>query len=122
MLKAIAPILVELMVVTATALLFSTFSSPLLSAVLTFGLYIAGNFSAELGNFATIVESTTVGMLARALYYVLPNFASFDVKAAVVHAQPVTASYMLVTTAYGFTYIGALLLGAMVIFSRRDFK
>ena len=47
LLKAIALILVELMLVTAIALFFSTFSTPILSAALTFGLYIVGHFSAR---------------------------------------------------------------------------
>ena len=60
--------------------------------------------------------------LARGLYYVLPNLAPFDVKAEVVHAQPVTLGYMALTTGYGLTYIAMLLLAAMFIFSQRDFK
>jgi Cu-processing system permease protein len=60
--------------------------------------------------------------LARALYYLLPNFAAFDVKAQVVHAQPVSAAYIAVTTSYGLVYVATLLVAAMFIFSRRDFK
>ena len=44
-------IFVELMLVTAVALFFSTFSTPMLSAVLTFGVYIVGQFNADLKNF-----------------------------------------------------------------------
>ena len=46
LLKALALLFAELMLVTALALFFSTFSSPMLSAVLTFGLYIVGHLSA----------------------------------------------------------------------------
>ena len=42
LLKAIGLILVELLLVTAIALFFSTFSTPILSAALTFGLFIVG--------------------------------------------------------------------------------
>jgi ABC-type transport system involved in multi-copper enzyme maturation permease subunit len=122
LLTAVFLILVELMVVTATALFLSTFSSPMLSAVLTLGFYIVGHFNADLKNFEVVVESKTLARMARGLYYTLPNLAPFDVKAAVVHAQPVTASYVLLTTGYGLAYVTALLLGAMLIFSRRDFK
>ena len=47
LLKAIGLIFVELMLVTAIALFFSTFSTPMLSAALTFGLYVVGHFSAR---------------------------------------------------------------------------
>lgn len=122
LLKALFLIFVELMLVTAVALFFSTFSSPILSAALTFGLYIVGHFNADLKNFENVVDSKAAASLARALYYVLPNLAPFDVKAEVVHAQPVTFGYMALTCGYGFVYIAALLLAATFIFSRRDFK
>ena len=48
LLEAVALILVELMVVTAIALCFSTFSTPMLSAAFTFGLVIAGHYSEDL--------------------------------------------------------------------------
>lgn len=122
LLKALFLIFVELMLVTAIALFLSSFSTPMLSAVLTFGLYIVGHFNADLKHFENVVDSKPAAYLARALYYILPNFGAFDVKAEVVHAQPVTAMYMALTTGYGIVYIAALLLSAMFIFERRDFK
>lgn len=122
LMKAVFLIFVQLMLVTAMAVFFSTFSSPMLSAVLTFGLYVVGHFNADLRNFQEVVDSAPAVYLARALYYVLPNFASFDVKAAVVHAQPVTFEYMALTTGYGLLYIAALLVLAVLVFTRRDFK
>ena len=122
MLKAIFLIFVELMLVTAIALFFSTFSSPILAASFTVGLVIAGQFDADLRNFQSIVHSSLVGHVTRGLYYALPNMAAFDVKAQVVHALPVPAGYLALTTAYGGAYIAALLVASMLIFSWRDFK
>jgi ABC-type transport system involved in multi-copper enzyme maturation permease subunit len=122
MLKAIFLIFVELMLITALALFFSTFSTPLLSAVLTFCLYIVGHFNADLRNFEQVVDARAAAWLARGLYHVLPDLSSFDVKTAVVHGLPVSAGYLAITTAYGLLYITMLLFVATVIFSRRDFK
>lgn len=122
LLKAVALILVQLMVVTAVALFFSTFSTPILSAALTFGVYVAGYFSADLRNFNQVVDSRLAQAVARGLYYVLPNLAPFDVASQVVHGLPVTTGYMAVTIAYGFVYIAILLVAGATIFSRRDFK
>jgi hypothetical protein len=122
MLKAVFLTFVELTLVTAIALFFSTFSTPLLSAAFTFGLFIAGRFSADLRNFNQVVESPAAAWLAQGLYWVLPNLAPFDVRASVVHAQPVTLEYMAMTTAYAVLYVGALLVVASLVFSRRDFK
>jgi ABC-type transport system involved in multi-copper enzyme maturation permease subunit len=122
MLKAVALTFVELSVVTAIALFFSTFSTPVLSAAFTFGLFLAGRFSADLRNFNQVVDSPVAAAFAGALYWVLPNLAPFDVRSQVVHAQPVPIGHMALVTGYGMLYIGALLLIAAFIFARRDFK
>jgi Cu-processing system permease protein len=122
MLQAVLLIFVELMLVTAIALFFSTFSTPMLSAALTVGLYIAGHFNADLRSFDQVVDSPAAAWLARGLYHVLPDLSAFDVKAQVVHGLPVTAGYLAWTSAYGLAYITALIAAAAAIFSRRDFK
>ena len=122
MMKAVVLILVELAVITAIALFFSTFSTPIMSAVFTFGLYVVGHFSADLRDFGQVVDNPATARLARALYWMLPNLASFDVKAQVVHGVPVPAGYIAVSVAYAVSYIAVLLAAAMFIFSRRDFK
>lgn len=122
MLKAILLIFVDLALVTALATFFSSYSSPMLSAIFTLALYGIGQFSADLQHFDSIVESPAVAFIGKACYYVLPAFGRFDVKLAVVHGLPVPFGYVVASTAYGAAYIAALMFGAIVIFSRRDFK
>jgi ABC-type transport system involved in multi-copper enzyme maturation permease subunit len=122
LLIAVVLIFGELMIVTAIAVFFSTFSSPLLSTLLTLGLWIAGHFNADLRRFEEVVDSPVAGNIALAMYYVLPNLAPFNVKAEVVHAVPVPLSHVMLTLAYGAVYITMLLLAAIAIFRRRDFK
>jgi ABC-type transport system involved in multi-copper enzyme maturation permease subunit len=115
-------IFLQLMIVTAIALLFSTFSSAMLSAAFTFGLYVVGHFNDDLHHFETVVSSRPAVMLARVLYYVLPNLAPLDVKTSVVHAIPISARYLWLNTAYALVYVAILLTAATWIFMRRDFK
>ena len=122
MLKAFALIAVQLMLVTSVALFFSTFSSPFLSVALTAAVYVIGHFSADLRSLGDFVESPAAVAVGRGLYYVLPNLAPLNVQAAVVHAQPVTASHMLLASSAAALYIGVLVTGAVIVFSRRDFK
>jgi Cu-processing system permease protein len=122
LLIAVVLIFGELLIVTAIALFFSTFSSPFLSALLTLALWVAGHFNADLRHFEEVVESPVAATVARGLYYLLPNLAPFNVKAEVVHAVPVSASHVGLTLAYAAVYITALLLAAVMIFRRRDFK
>jgi ABC-type transport system involved in multi-copper enzyme maturation permease subunit len=120
--KAVALTFVELMLVTAVAVFFSTFSTPILSAAFTFAFYVVGHFSGDLRNFQQVVDSEAAARLARGLYWVLPNLAQFDIKADVVHGVHVPLGYMAITIVYAAVYIAALLAVAMLIFSRRDFK
>ena len=122
LLIALALIFVQLMIITAIALFFSTFSTPLLAAALTFGLFIAGHFNADLKNFDKVVESKPAVWLARGVYHVMPDFSAFDVKTEVVHGLPVPAGYVGATAAYGAAYIAGLLALSVLIFSKRDFK
>ena len=122
LLQAVLLILVELLVVTAIALVFSTFSTPLLSAALTLALVIVGHFSADLRNVQDVVKSGAARWAARGVYWVVPNLAQFDVKAEVVHGQTVPAGYLALTIAYAVLYVAMLIALATLVFSRRDFK
>jgi len=122
MLVAVVLIFAELMLVTALALFFSTFSSPLWATLLTLGLWIAGHFNSDLRNFGAIVDSPVIAWIARVVYYVIPNLAPFDVKAEVVHGIHVAARHVVYTVAYAALYIGVLLTASVTIFGRRDFK
>lgn len=119
---AILLIVAELAVVTAVALLLSTFSSPLLSALLTLGLWVAGHFNGDLRRFEQVVDQPVVAWLARGVYYLLPNLAPFNVRAEVVYGVPVSASHVAFTLLYAAVYISAVLVLAVAIFRRRDFK
>jgi Cu-processing system permease protein len=122
MLKAFALIGIELMLVTATALFFSTFSSPFLAATLTFAVYIIGHFSEELKHLDNVVASSALAITARGVYYVMPNLAALDVKSEVVHGVSVSLQQMLLTSASSAFYVAALVVGAAIVFSRRDLK
>ena len=79
-----------------------------------------GHFAAELRNIEDVVDSRFAATLAGGLSYVLPDLASFDVKSAVVHGQPVAAGYVALTSASGAAYALAFLVLALAVFARRD--
>lgn len=119
---AIVLIVAELMLVVALAMFFSTFSSPLLSALLTLGVWVAGHFNSDFRNFQAVLDSPAAAWLGRVVYYVLPNLAPFDVKAEVVYGQPVAWTHVVFTLLYAIVYVSVLLLAALGVFRRRDFK
>jgi ABC-type transport system involved in multi-copper enzyme maturation permease subunit len=122
LLAAVGLILMELLLVTAVALFLSTFASPLVAAMVTLGVWVVGSFNTDLRNFQQVVDSQAAALMARWLYYLLPNFSAFDVKVQVVHGLAVPWSYVGITTLYGTVYVALLLVAAAVVFSKRDFK
>ncbi len=120
LLVALYFIFLQLALVTALALLFSTFSTPALSAAFTFGLFLAGNFASDLRDLSGAVETPGLGGITTVIYYALPNFRNFNVITAVAHEHAVAGELVLFNTAYALIYIGLLVAAAVVIFERRD--
>ena len=119
---AVFLIYVELMVLTAVALLFSSFSTPALSALLTFFVFIIGHLSADLKALAASSGTASARWLFRALYYLLPNLANFSLITPAAYGQRPTISMMVAAFAYAVVYITILLAVASLIFDRRNFK
>ena len=114
-------IVLEFLIITALALLFSSFSSPLLSAVFAFSLFVIGSFAEDLRGFAAMAPGVT-RWLATATAYLVPNFSSLNIITSVAHEQPVAAQLVLANTLYALLYAGMAVCGAVLIFERRNLK
>ena len=119
---AILLIYAELMILTAVALLFSSFSSPALSALLTFFIFIIGHFSADLKTFAASMGTTSARYLFGALFYLLPNLANYSYITPAAHGQTPPLALLFASLGYAIVYIAVLLAAATLIFNRRNFK
>ena len=119
---AIFLIYLELAILTAVAVLFSSFSSPSLSALLTFFVFIIGHFSQSLREFAGNLGSSSAELFFNFLYYLLPNLSFYSFITNASHGEVPPASYAGGAVLYAFVYISILLAAAILIFSRRNFK
>ena len=119
---AILLIYVELMLMTSVALLFSSFSSPALSALLTFFVFIIGHFSADLKSLSGTMGSRGARWLFATLYYLLPNLANYSYITPAAYGRTPPASSVIMAVLYAAIYIGVVLAAATLVFSRRNFK
>lgn len=120
-LVAVYFIILQFVIITALALFFSSFSSPLLSAVFTFSLFVIGTFAEDLRGFAKMAHGLT-RWLATGVAYLVPNFSALNVINQVAHSDKVAANLAFYNTAYSLTYAIAVLAGATLIFERRSLK
>jgi hypothetical protein len=114
-------IILQFVIITALALLFSSFSSPVLSAVFAFSLFVIGSFAEDLRRFAGMTHGV-VRWLATGAAYLVPNFSAFNVISSVAHQQPVSGQLILYNTTYALVYVAMALCGAVLIFERRNLK
>jgi len=121
-LVAVYFILLELALVTALALFFSCFSSPMLSTLFTLGIYITGVFAGEIREFGEFTKSPAVKIVMRVLYYLVPNFHNFNAIAAAAHGETIPLSLIAQNTLYAALYVALLLVAASAVFSNRNLK
>ena len=114
-------IMLQFVIITALALLFSSFSSPLLSAVFAFSLFVIGSFAEDLRGFAGMTQGLT-RWLATGAAYLVPNFSALNIISSVAHEQPVSGHLILYNTAYALAYATMALCGAVLVFEHRNLK
>ncbi len=119
---AITLIFLELAILTAVAILFSSFSSPALSALLTFFVFIIGNSTQSLRDFAVNLGSPFTKFFFEVLYYLLPNLSFYSFRTNAAHGDVPTAAMFGGGILYAVAYIAILLTVTIFIFSRRNFK
>ncbi len=121
LLVALYFIILQFLIITALALFFSSFSSPLMAAVFAFSLFVIGTFAEDLRGFAAMA-SGAARWLATGAAYLVPNFSALNVITSVAHQQPVSGQLILYNTAYALIYTLMALSGAVLIFERRNLK
>jgi ABC-type transport system involved in multi-copper enzyme maturation permease subunit len=121
LLPAIGLILVELWVVAAIAVFFSSFSTPFLSGFFTVGLFLVGRVTYLLGDFGERSKNIVFRYFATGIQKVF-DLHSFDLRTHVVHKLPVYSEDFWWPVAYGSFMIGLLLVFSILPFQKRDFK
>ena len=111
----------ELAILTAVAVLFSTFSTPITGAVFTFAVYFVGHLTRDLKLLAAMSPSVVVKVVSQFLYYVLPNLSNFNIRGEVVYGAVLDPYALLLSGLYALVYTATLLLISTAIFNRKEF-
>jgi len=121
LLLAVLMTLFELAILTAVAVLFSTFSTPITGAVFTFAVYFVGSLTRDLKLLAAMSPSVVVKVVSQFLYYVLPNLSNFNIRAEVVYGVAIDPDALLLSGLYALVYTATLLLISAAVFNRKEF-
>jgi ABC-type transport system involved in multi-copper enzyme maturation permease subunit len=119
---AIGLIYLELALVTAIAIFFSSFTSPYLAGMFTVALWIVGHLLADLRAFGQHSDVTGLKPLVETLYWALPNLDRLDFKADASAGRPIELARAGMAALYAVLYSTGLITAAMLLFQRRDFR
>jgi len=111
--------LLEMSLLIALTIFFSTFSMPLLSTLYAVLVVYIGH-SLDLLMQAVQGASAPVRFFVQLLHYVLPNLAKFDIRSAIIYDASVPLSQALLVVAYAAMYVGLLLCVAVFLFEKRE--
>lgn len=115
-------IYLELTILTAVALLFSAFSSPIFAVFGSLAVFLIGHFTADLKGFAELFDAPVVRAGLVALYYALPNLSMFSQITPAAYGIAPPPAHLGAALAYAAAWNVALLAAATLLFARRDFK
>jgi ABC-type transport system involved in multi-copper enzyme maturation permease subunit len=120
-LVAIYFIILQFLIVTALTLLFSSFSTPIESAIYALAMFIVGSFAEDLRGFAAMAHGPQA-WLARGASYLVPNLSVLNVITRVSHDQIIPGSLIAMNTLYALFYVTVVVSGAVMIFEFRNLK
>jgi ABC-type transport system involved in multi-copper enzyme maturation permease subunit len=121
LLLAVLFIFIELILITAVAILFSCFSTPILSSLFSLSFFLIGHFSWGLQTLIQKTKSAPLKLFVQGLYILLPDLENFNFKTEVVYGLTVLPKYYIFSAFYGLAYTAFILTLAILIFKRRDF-
>jgi ABC-type transport system involved in multi-copper enzyme maturation permease subunit len=117
-----ALIAAELALVVAIATFFSAFTTPMLAALFTTGVWVTGQLTRDLRDIGASSGVPSVELATATLHRVLPDLASFNLSIEAAHGLPVSASDVLLPLVYGLGYGTVVLMAAISVFQRREFR
>lgn len=120
-LLALVFIFLEMCLITAVALLFSCFSTPILSSVFSLAFYLIGHVSYGLETLIGKINPGFWKFLARVLYTLIPDLENLNFKTEIVHHLPIPPQVFAYSTLYALAYTAFILALAVLVFRRRDF-
>jgi Cu-processing system permease protein len=121
LLSAVLLIWVEMAVMIAAAIFFSTFSTgPVFAAILTAAFYVGGHLNDLVS--IELLEGSQAWMadLLKIVYFVLPNLEHFNVRTAIVYGLALPPNYVPFALLYGTLYVTLLMFFSCVAFAKRD--
>jgi ABC-type transport system involved in multi-copper enzyme maturation permease subunit len=121
LLATLAGIALQLAMIAAVAVLFSTFTTATLSAIFSLSLVVAGHLASDLVRYWS-KQGAGLAWMGKALYVVVPNLEALNFKEAMVYKDVLSSGTVAQAFAYGLLYATGVVAVAAAVFTRRDLR
>ena len=122
LIPAILLIYLEILLIVAFSIFFSSFVSPTLGAVFTLIIFILGHMSEFLMEYVQIYPDKGFHWILRIVYYMVTDLEKLNLKMVVVEHLKSPPHAFGLGCIYGIAYILFLLMVTSAIFTRKDLK
>ena len=97
-------LIMELMLLTAWATLFSTYSAPTTASAFTISIFTIGHLADDLWLLGSKSDSALLEQIVHVIYWVVPNFEVLSIRELSVHERVIPWSQVGSATGYGIVY------------------
>lgn len=118
-LATVAAIALQFAMISAVAVLFSSFTTSTLAAIFTLSLVVAGHLANDLVRYWS---KEGLGWMGKSIYVVIPNLEALNFKEAMVYKDALATGPMLLAFLYGVLYSIGVAAAASAVFTRRDLR
>ncbi len=114
----------QLLIVCSLSVFFSSFATPVTSAVFTFLTVVSGMFLSSALNFSDIGEklNPVVASAVSILGYILPALSQIDINVLAYSNIALGSDFIIFSAAYSLCYVTACLFLSVLIFDGKEFS
>jgi ABC-type transport system involved in multi-copper enzyme maturation permease subunit len=113
--------LFEFLLLDALAIFLSCFMTPLTSGIMTLLLFFIAHVTFYIKALPQILNMPTLSGFINFIYYVLPNFSVFNIKATVIYHLPLSINSYILAFSYSLLYSIILIIFSSFLFSKKEF-
>ena len=123
LLLAVLFMFLEMVLLTAAALMFGVITSTVLATLMTLAIFAVGHETRNILELDRIAESESFRRIAEGLFLVLPDLERLNLKNEIANGfvAPPSGGGWIENAAYGLIYTALLLTVTVTVFERRQF-
>ena len=112
----------EFLIIIAISLVFSSFTTPIMTVMFVLLVFTIGRFSSDIKLFSEHLTHPSIGYITEAVYRIVPHLDQFNLRNEAVYGGEISLTMFLNLTGYAFLYCVSMIILSIAIFEKKEFK